>query len=303
MKWFKFYGQDYLSDPKVLALSASERSCWITLLSYGSINDNGVITFLDEQQLMMQAGVSPMHEEWDATFGVLKKLEMLKMITIKDDVITILNWQKRQETSLTGYERVKRHREKQKNAVINDNAKITSDKIRIDKNRIESSTLSYEEPLKETYKTKTKVYGKLGIPYTPPKKTKGQANAWDTELLARHIQDKAMEFHRIEVYVNKSESGKGWKSLTKVIKEFGLDKCKEMSEFYLNSEKFEKFGADVATMFSEHSINAFLTKPKANREPTAWAGDLPLYGNSDIQDKLNNKIIKFNQLKQSYEKI
>jgi hypothetical protein len=135
MKWFKFYGQDYLSDPKILALSGSERSCWITLLSYGSVNDNGMITFLDEEQLMAQSGISPMHEEWDATLGVLNKLKRLKMIDFDNDVITILNWKKRQETSLTGYERVKKCREKKRDDNANDNAKITSDKIRIDKNR------------------------------------------------------------------------------------------------------------------------------------------------------------------------
>ena len=141
MKWFKFYGQDWLSDPKVLALSASERSCWITLLSYGSINDNGVITFLDEEQLMAQSGVSPMHEEWEHTSGILKKFEKLGMITIDNDddnaKITILNWKKRQETSLTGYERIKRYREKHANDNEPDNIKITSEEKRIDKNRIE----------------------------------------------------------------------------------------------------------------------------------------------------------------------
>jgi len=133
MKWFKFYGQDYLSDPKILALSGSERSCWITLLAYGSVDDNGMITFLDEQTLMAQSGISPMNEEWESTLGVLEKLKNLKMITVDNGVITILNWKKRQETSLTGYERVRRYRKKHKN----DNAVITSDKIRIDKNRID----------------------------------------------------------------------------------------------------------------------------------------------------------------------
>jgi hypothetical protein len=151
MKWFKFYGAEYLSDPKILTLTASERSCWITLLSYASvndnINDNGVITFLSEQQLLIQAGIGIMEAEFEKTLGVLKKLEKLKMITLdntEDNAkITILNWQKRQETSLTGYERVKRYREKHKpdnkpdNA--NDNAKITSDKNRIDKIRIDKN--------------------------------------------------------------------------------------------------------------------------------------------------------------------
>jgi len=151
MKWFKFYGQDYLSDPKILALSACERSCWITLLSYGSINDNGMITFLDEEQLMAQSGISPMHDEWDNTKGVLEKLKKLKMIEFDNEMITILNWKKRQETSLTPYERVKRYREKKRNDNADDNAKITTDKNRIDKNRIISpADKSAEEfPLKE----------------------------------------------------------------------------------------------------------------------------------------------------------
>lgn len=40
-----------------------------------------------------------------------------------------------------------------------------------------------------------------------------------------------------------------------------------------------------------------------DKEPTNWAGDLPLYGNEDIQEKLNKGIIKFNQLKKIYEQV
>lgn len=157
MKWFKFYGQDYLSDPKMLALSASERSCWITLLSYSSINDNGVITFLSEDQLMAQAGLNVMHEEWDRTIGVLQKLESLEMIHNDNGKITVINWAKRQETNLTGYERVKRYREKKRD----DNAKITSEENRIDKNtseaelRVESFS-SKEEDIERAVKPKPK---------------------------------------------------------------------------------------------------------------------------------------------------
>ena len=153
MKWFKFYGQDYLCDQKMLALTASERSCWITLMCYGSINDNandnGMITFLSEEQLMSQAGLSITDEEWDKTVGVLKKFEKLKMIRNDNGVITILNWTKRQETSLTPYERVKRHREKKRNDNANDNGMITTDKNRIDKKREERETPRIENPKKQ----------------------------------------------------------------------------------------------------------------------------------------------------------
>lgn len=117
MKWFKFYGQDYLSDPKMLALSACERSCWITLLSYASVNDDGTVSFFSEDQLMSQAGLDFQNEHWDRTRGVLEKFKKLGMIKIDDKKIEILNWKKRQDSYLTGAERVKRFREKKKRNV------------------------------------------------------------------------------------------------------------------------------------------------------------------------------------------
>ncbi len=38
-------------------------------------------------------------------------------------------------------------------------------------------------------------------------------------------------------------------------------------------------------------------------KPTHWAGDMPLYGDSDIEEKMKNKIIKFNNLSKKYERI
>ena len=123
----------------------------------------------------------------------------------------------------------------------------------------------YLEPPKETFNTKKKMYEKLGIPYKTPKRTDNQKLAWDTETLAHYVKDKAMELHRVEVYINKSESGKGWKALKRAVKEFGLEKGKEISDHYLNSDKFTKFGADIGVMFSEHSINMFLQKDTLNQ--------------------------------------
>lgn len=123
MKWFKFFGQDYLSDPKMLSLSSGERSCWITLLAYASINDDGTIQFLSEQQLMMQAGIDFSCDEWDRVSGVLNKLENLGMIKVEKGIVTILNWRKRQGDALTSYERVKKYRAK-----LNDNVTETLQK-------------------------------------------------------------------------------------------------------------------------------------------------------------------------------
>ena len=108
-QWFKFYGGEYLSDPKMLSLTAGERSCWLTLLCYASQN-MGTIKYLSENQLMIQAGINPQSEEWKNTSGVLDKFRRMEMIQIDDTMMTLVNWNKRQDSYLTGYERTKKYR-------------------------------------------------------------------------------------------------------------------------------------------------------------------------------------------------
>ena len=157
MKWFKFYGQDFLTDPKMRALTLEQRMCWIILMCLANAEDkNGSISFITEEDVMKDAGIEFDTPSWYQTLGFLKYFETLSMITIdnandnandnaKRFNITLQNFDKRQETNLSGYERVKKFRENHKqneaksndnnDNVINDNARI--DKIRIDKNRIE----------------------------------------------------------------------------------------------------------------------------------------------------------------------
>jgi hypothetical protein len=138
--WFKFYGGEYLSDPKMLDLNACQRSCWITLLSYAS-QDEGKVRHLSEPMLLVQSGITPMTEEWQKTLGILECFKNKGMITLDNGLITLINWRKRQENSLTPYERVKRYREKKKidNADnVNDNKRGEErrvEEIRVDKSR------------------------------------------------------------------------------------------------------------------------------------------------------------------------
>ena len=125
----------------MLALTSDERSCWLTLLCYSSVNDNGIIKNLSEQQLMTQAGIDFTQEDWDRTVGVLEKFKNLEMICNDNGMITVINWQKRQETNLTSYERVKKYREKKHN----DNTMITLEENRRDKNRIEEIRIDKKE--------------------------------------------------------------------------------------------------------------------------------------------------------------
>lgn len=143
-KWFKFYGQEYLSDPKIERLTPTERSCWVTLLCMASLAE-GNIRFLTVESLLTRSGVrfDPYHpEEWEACLGILRKFQDLEMIECKDNGdITLINWEKRQETNLTDAERAKSYRDRKKNRheiVTHAGTNVTQDKSRVDKNRVDN---------------------------------------------------------------------------------------------------------------------------------------------------------------------
>ena len=140
--WFKFFGGEYLSDPKMLSLTPAERSCWITLLCYASISDiPGEVRHITENKVMLMAGIEPTKDEWQETEGLFEKLEKLEMILRNDNgMITISNYRKRQGTTLTAYERVKKSREMKRNdnaMITHDTQMIQNDNARVEENRIE----------------------------------------------------------------------------------------------------------------------------------------------------------------------
>jgi len=140
LQWFKFYGSEYLSDPKISSLTPQERSCWVTLLCLGSTSSEpGVIEYLTVEALLEKSGLKwdPYHpEEWEGAKGVLLKLERMKMIKMSESgTITIINWEKRQESFLTGAERAAKYRAKKK-LVAPRNTSRDKSSARIDKNRI-----------------------------------------------------------------------------------------------------------------------------------------------------------------------
>lgn len=142
-QWFKFYGGEYLSDPKIASLNPLERSCWVTLLSLASISsDPGKVEFLTVDALMQKAGIvwDPYEpDEWEKTSGVLNRFERMRMIRLGEDgVIEVLNWTKRQDTYLTNAERQARFRDKNKK-VTEHVTEVTLDKIREDKNNTGAS--------------------------------------------------------------------------------------------------------------------------------------------------------------------
>ena len=142
MNWFKFYGQEFLTDPKMMHLTAIEKALWVTMLCLASSGD-GQIPYADSEKIMILTGIMPNDPAFTENYDFLLKFEKLGMITDDNEMITVVNFSKRQASNLTGYERVKKFREAHKSEakndnkmdVINDNAR--EDKIRIDKKRIE----------------------------------------------------------------------------------------------------------------------------------------------------------------------
>lgn len=140
--WFKLYGVEMLADPKYQRLNAGERSCWVTLLCLGAM-DNGMVKHCEEQYLITHSGIDIM--DISKYQGILMKFEMLGLIMkgrdeIGSEYIQIKNWQKRQEVYSESRDRVKRWREKQSlvtPVTLRSNARIEEN--RIDKKRIENT--------------------------------------------------------------------------------------------------------------------------------------------------------------------
>src|SRR3990167_308515 len=157
-QWFKFYGVEYLGDQKILSFSSGERSWWITLLCYAS-QSNGVIRYLTEEQLMIQAGVNFQEEEWDRTRGILERLKKLGMLRLRNGIITVHNWKKRQETYLSNAERQAKYRER--------NEKVTGHvtKVTLEENRIEENRIDKRDSLQYLKNTPSQEISELSDKY------------------------------------------------------------------------------------------------------------------------------------------
>lgn len=166
-QWFKFYGGEYLSDPKIERLNPIERSCWITLLCLASMQGSATIKHLTVQSLLNKSGVhyDPYQpEEWESALSILDRLESLEMIEKGDTgVISIVNWAKRQETAMTGAERVAKYRQNKKS---NENVTESVTNVTLEENRIEENRI--EENRREEKKGTVRVSAPKVATFTRP---------------------------------------------------------------------------------------------------------------------------------------
>lgn len=167
MKWFKFYGQDFLTDSKVGSLNPLQKLMWVVLLSIASQDEEktGVIKFLSESRLKELSGITdnPYNDDWSRTNETLVTFCNMGLVTMPDkDTIVINNYNKLQTENQSGAERVRAYRERQKaqneakssvtpvtNVTLRKVKSVTLDKNRIDKNN------------KEIYKENEKPFSKI----------------------------------------------------------------------------------------------------------------------------------------------
>jgi hypothetical protein len=163
LQWFKFYGGEYLYDPKMMSLTPTERSCFLTLLCLASVAEiPGEIKYITEQKLMLMSGLDMTRDEWGETVGILDKLEKLNILKQDDnELITITHFRKKQDIALTNYERVKKYRDKTKNIdnelITNDNEVKQNDNTRREENRIEKNRIEKKRDF-SSFKKKLKPY-------------------------------------------------------------------------------------------------------------------------------------------------
>jgi hypothetical protein len=149
MKWFKFYSQDYLTDPKMLSLNAVDKAVWITLLCLANNTEDGEVKYINESKLLTLAGIDVQEDLWNIATGVLERFRDLNMVELTGFSIIVINFKKRQEINLSDAERAKNYRERKKSDVRHTPSRDDRH-ARIDKNRIEKNTKENKTKEKET---------------------------------------------------------------------------------------------------------------------------------------------------------
>lgn len=153
--WFKFYGLEYLSDPKMLSLTPIEKALWLTILCLAASSDvEGQIKYITEDKIMMMTGISPLEDDWKKNIGFMQRFRDLGMITrnLVEDVIYVKNYSKRQETNLSDAERSKRYRDSHKSdsrhAPSRDDSHAREEKNREEKKEVKKEKTPSLEPSK-----------------------------------------------------------------------------------------------------------------------------------------------------------
>lgn len=140
LPWLKLYAQDWMIDPNIGDLSSEDRICYLTMMCMAHLSKKrGTISDFSEEKIIRESKFKT-REEADRAVGFSERMK--NMLRWHGSSVSLPNFKKRQEGNLSGYERVKKYRDKLKR---NDNASDTR-KITLDTNR----ELDKEEDIKHT---------------------------------------------------------------------------------------------------------------------------------------------------------
>lgn len=220
MEWFKFYHNKWLTDPKIIELSAVDRACFITLLCLASQSDdrNGIVTLRNEALLIALSHLKS--DEFEHACGVTDRLRDLGLIDQIDDyTVQIRNFEKRQETALTNAERQKRYRIRKKNedeensnensnGVLND-SNAREDKIREDKSRKDTTSkkVKFTPEDMQMVDLLIELITANNPEWTPPK----NKDKWAEDINKIHRLDKR-DYRAIESMIRWTQQDDFWKS-------------------------------------------------------------------------------------------
>lgn len=253
-QWYKFYGGEYLSDPKIASLSAQERSCWVTILCLASISSTpGTIEYLTVEVLLEKSGIhfDPYStDEWDRCMAVLEKFARMKMITKTDDgTIVIKNWTKRQEMALTNAERQANYR-RRNGSVTPVTTTVTVDKIRVDKNKdnfAEPKLPSSKAPLEPLSEVKLNQEGEEVVSRQLPKKDK----------VAWALMQKLVDMLDKQVGTKPVTGVKEYVGVQRALKSLKESDIVAMVQDAIDDGSAEKKGLSLAAILSNIEINKY----------------------------------------------
>ncbi len=166
MEWFKFYHNKWLTDRAIASLIPQDRLCFLTLLCVTSQSDDrtGTVTLRHEDEIIRLTQLEVNFEDpekcdFTLSRGFLQRLADVGLIKIISKTeIVIPNFIKRQETNLSGAERSKKYRDKNRvtehvTTVTNKSdertarvEKIREDIVSEDKSSPKKKMNNYEEP-------------------------------------------------------------------------------------------------------------------------------------------------------------
>lgn len=115
---------------------------------------------------------------------------------------------------------------------INKSIKVNS----VSDETAQQEELTLEEPPKETYKTKKKIFEQKGLEYTPPKRSTLQERQTSALLLIDYFKDRAFFEHRLQYFKSPSDKNGKIRNLAKNCYDRFGSEAKAFIDWYLEGE-------------------------------------------------------------------